>query len=236
MSGWLSNGFSLATLPLTGNERLVADTQLSSGALPETEAVSMSQAFQYFGGGGTLPWVAGRFYGMPPSTTPVATLTTASVLVAYPLYIPATAIKTASVNVTTPQTGGNAHVGIYADNGAGYPGSLVYDFGAQGALTATGSVTVTPTTAVSLNSGLYWIASIYTATSTFPSVIGITSAYTNPLPAQLGFDTLAHAVATSGEAATGITVAGTYGALPATYPASATLSLNTTTPAVFFGV
>lgn len=236
MSGWLTNGLSLATLPLTGNERFPLDTQLASGATPEMEAVSMSQSFMYFGGGATVPWVAGRFYGLPPSTTPVAVTPTGSTIYAYPLYIPAVTIKTLNISVTTPQTGGNAHVGIYTDNGAGYPSALVYESGNFGVLTATAVVVATPATTLTLNSGLYWIATIWTATTTLASVIGITSAYTNPLMSQLGDDTAAHLLATSGQAPTGISVAGTYGTLPSTFTAGATLQINVSTAAVGFGV
>lgn len=235
MSGWLTNGLSLSTLPLTGNERYPLDTQLNAGALPEMAAVSMSQAFMYMGGGATVPWVSGRFYGAPPSTTPVGFLTVTGVQYAYPLYIPATTIRTINVGVTTGQTGGNAHYALYGDNGAGYPGSIVYEFGAIGALTSTSVVTVTATSLV-INSGLYWVSSIFTATSTFPTVTAITSAYTNPLMSQLGDDTAAHALATSAFAPTGISVAATYGTLASTFPTGATLTINTATPMAIFGV
>lgn len=237
MSGWLTNSMNLATLPLTGNERFPVDSQLVAGAVPQTEAVSISQLSLGIGGGSVVPWVTGRFYGAAPSTTPVGFLTVTGTLYAYPLFIPATTIKTLNVNVSTPQTGGNAHYGIYADNGAGYPGNLVYDFGAVGALTATGVVTVTSTAAaLALNSGLYWIASIFTATSTFPTITGMTAAYTNPLQAQLGFTSATNAAATTAETTTGINVAAAYGALAATFPTGATLTIATATPIAIFGV
>lgn len=234
MSGWTTNGVSLATLPLSGSEQASFDTQLTDGLTPQTEAISTSQLFQYVGGGNTVPWVAGRYYGLPNSTTPVAVLTVASTLYAYPLYIPETEIDTINVSVTTGQTGGACRIGIYADNGAGYPGALVYDSGAISGLTSTTVVTHTPTSNIVLNSGLYWIASIFTATSTMPSVIGVTAAYTNPLMAQLGADTAANALATSAKAPTGISVAGTYGALPETFTSGATLTQNAATPAFAF--
>ncbi len=227
---------SLATLPLTGNERFPLDTQLAAGALPEMEAVSLSQAAMYMGIGGTVPWVSGRFYGAPPSTTPVGILTVTATTYAYPLYIPATTISTVSMSATTGQTGGNARVGLYADNGAGYPGALVRDFGAIGALTGTGIVTSTLSATQAVNSGLYWVSSIFTASGTFPTVTGATAAYTNPLAAQLGFGTALAALAPSGNAPTGISVAGTYGALPATFATGATLTVNAATPIAVFGV
>lgn len=237
MSGLYTNGFPLANLPLTGNERFPLDTQLSSGGIPESEAISMSQAAMYLGAGGTVPWVTGRYYGLPSGTTLSTILTVTGTLYAYPLYIPATSIKTVSNAATTGQSGANSHVGIYADNGGGYPGALVSDFGALGALTGTGVVTSTLTTPLAVNSGLYWVSSIYTASGTFPTMAGISALYTNILPAQLGFDTAINALAASGHAATGVSVTGqTYGALPAVFPSGATETLNAVTPLASFGV
>ena len=235
MSGWLTNGMSLATLPLTGLERFPVDTQLTAGATPEMEAVSISQIGM--SSGNVVPWVAGRFYGWPVGVTPTGVLTTASTYYAYPLYIPATTIKTVSIGVQLGQTGGNAHAIIWNDNGAGYPGTLVYDFGVVGALTATATVTLTASTPLALNSGLYWVSTIFTATTTYPNVYGVSTAYTQASPNQLGFDTAAHALATSGQAPSGISViSATYGSTPTTFPTGGTLALNVVTPGVIFGV
>lgn len=183
-----------------------------------------------------LPWVKGRFYGVPQGTTPTALLTITGTLYAYPIYVPETiAIQTLNLSVTTGQTGGAAHLGIYADNN-GYPGALIYDSGAVTGLTSTAVSTVTPSTPPVLTPGWYWVASIFTASSTFPSVAGTSVTYTQQNPAIIGWDTAAHALATSAEAVTGISVAGTYGALPATFPASATVTLAAGTPIVAVGV
>jgi hypothetical protein len=181
-----------------------------------------------------LPMVKGQFYG-PVGATLAALLTVTATLYAYPVYIPnPITIKTLSLSVSTGQTGGAAHIGIYADNG-GQPGALVFDSGAVSGLTSTAVVTNTPTVSPTLTPGWYWIATIFTASSTFPSVEAISATYT-ALASMLGFDTAAHALATSGQAPTGISVAGTYGALPATFPSGATLTLNADTPAVAIGL
>jgi hypothetical protein len=235
MSGYTTNGLVGVTLPLTGNEKFAVDTQLANGLAPQSEAVTLSQLATYMGG--NLPMVHGRFYGLPNGTTPVALLTVTATLYAYPIYIPnQITIATFNIGVTTGQTGGACHVGIYADTGAGYPGALVYDTGAISGLTSTTVVTNTPTTGPTLQAGWYWIASIFTASGTFPSVTAATSNYGTSLNAQLGSDTAAHLLATSGQAATGISVAGTYGALPSTFTASATLTLNAATPIFALGV
>jgi hypothetical protein len=166
-------------------------------------------------------------------------LTVTGTYYAYPLFIPQTTIKTVNLGVQLGQTGGAAHVGLYSDNGAGYPGSLLVDFGAITGLTSTATVTLTLTTPQPVNSGYYWVASVYTATSTFPNVYGVNDSYTVSTAAQLGWDTAAHALATSGESASGISLANAtsvYGALPATFPTGATLSLAAVTPMAVFGV
>jgi len=182
-----------------------------------------------------LPWAKGRFYGLPPGATLEPLLTVTGTLYAYPIYIPnPISVATLNLNVSTGQTGGAAHLGIYQDAG-GYPGALVYDSGAVSAV-STAVATATPATPPVLTPGWYWIASIFTASSTFPSVEAVKTLYTGTISNELGYDTAAHALAASGEAVTGISVAGTYGALPAIFPASATLTLNADTPAVAIGI
>lgn len=61
-----------------------------------------------------------------------------------------------SVNVTTAAASNSMRLGIYADNGEGYPGALVVDGGTASAAT-TGAKTVTFAT-VTLPPGTYWLA------------------------------------------------------------------------------
>lgn len=240
MSGLYTNGMSLASLPFTGNERLPLDTQLSAGAIPETEAASLSQISSMMGG--NLPLVASRFYGLPSGSTPGTLLTVTGTLYAYPYYVSGPSIiKTLAIDTTTGQTGGGAFIGIYADNGVGYPGALVTNSGNSSALIATSGAaiqTYTPTTALTLQSGWYWLASIFTASGTFPTVADVSAIYT-PLNTQMGSDTALHLAATSGQAATGISVAATYGTLTGVnagvFPTGATLTLNAGTPLVILG-
>lgn len=184
-----------------------------------------------------LPWTTGRFYGVTDGMTPAALLTVASTLYAYPIYVPQTiTVKTLNLSVTTGQTGGAAHLGIYTDNG-GYPGNLIYDSGTQTGLTSTAVLTVAPSAGSQpvLTPGWYWLATTFSASSTYISVAGNGTAY-SPLNAKLGWDTAAHALATSGEAVTGVSVAFTYGALPAQFPAGGTLTLGAATPLIALGV
>ena len=239
MSGFYTNGVPAPSttngaFPFTGSETIPMDTNNAQGVGPETVGATLSQLSSYLSG--AVPWVTGRFYGIPNGAVPEAVLTVTGTLYAYPVYVPNTVtVSTLNISVTTGQTGGACHIGIYADNGSGYPGDLVYDSGAVSGLTSTTVVTKS-SVATTLQAGLYWIATIFTASSTFPSVAGTDAVYTQWLNAQLGSDIAAHALATSGEAATGISVAGTYGALPATFTAGATLTLNADTPLIAIGV
>ena len=166
-----------------------------------------------------LAWAASRFYGVPAGVTPGTLLTVTGTLYAYPIYIPGnTPIKTISIDSTTGQTGGALHAGIYTDlNGA--PNALVTgsDSGALAA-TSTAVATATYSTPLNLTAGWYWLAAIATASSTFPTVASVSSAYTNELNGNIGSDTAAHAFAASSENSVGVTGTTTYGALPATFP------------------
>lgn len=255
--GWLTPAMPLLTL--VGSEKIEND-------VPSHDGISPSSGFAYSGSflGASLPAVTTRFYGLPMGATPVAVLTVTATLYAYPVFIPNTVtVASLNISVTTGQTGGACHIGIYTDS-AGYPGSLVYDSGAVSGLTSTTVVTQTLSTAGGapgagsafnmtsqfgitgsnganlannvLTPGWYWIATIFTATTTFPSVIGATANDGSSLNALLGSDTAAHLLATSGQSATGISVAGTYGALPYTFTSGATLTLNAATPIIAVGV
>jgi hypothetical protein len=183
----------------------------------------------------SLPWVAGRFYGLPRGATPGTLLLTASTIYAYPIYIPgATPIKTIAIDSTTGQTGGAVHAGLYYD-AAGVPGGLVpgSDSGALAA-TSTAVASATLATALNLAPGWYWAAMSGTASSTMPTVAAIASSYTSEVNAEMGSDTAAHAFATSGENTLGVTGTVTYGALPATFP-TPTLNQATAIPMVVFG-
>jgi hypothetical protein len=48
MSGFTTNGLSVAVGALTGNEQAAFDTQLTQGLVPESEAISVSQLRGYY--------------------------------------------------------------------------------------------------------------------------------------------------------------------------------------------
>lgn len=239
MSGWLTNGMSLVTLPFTGNERFPLDTNLTAGSLPETEATSMALAANMFGG--SLPMAASRFYGLPRGTTPGTLLTVTGTLYAYPYYITSpTLIKTIALDTTTGQTAGSARIGMYADSGAGYPGNLVTGTDGGALIATSGAAVQTNTINVTVQSGWYWLASIFTASGTFPTVASVAVGYGSATNANLGSDTALHMAATSGQAGSGVAITGqTFGALSginsAVFPSAAALTLNADTPLIILG-
>jgi hypothetical protein len=189
-----------------------------------------------------LPAVSGRFYGLPAGSTQAAVLTVLGTIYAIPVYIPSP-VTLASLNmgITTGQTGGKARGALYYDAG-GYPGAIVAGTD-TGELDGTATAVVTKgSLSVSLAAGWYWFASIFTASSTMPSVTGATAIYGASLNALLGSDTAAHALAVSGQAATGISKTGqTFPATDMTtsfptFPTGGSLVLNASTPVVVLGV
>lgn len=190
-----------------------------------------------------LPMVTGRFYGTPPGSTQAAVLTVLGTLYAYPVFISsAVTLGTISLSAGTGQTGGKGRYALFADNGAGYPGAIVAGSDSGDLAATTTAVATSSALALALTPGWYWVGSIFTASSTMPSIIGATSIYANIDNALLGADTAAHALAASGQAATGIAITGqTYPVTNmatsfATFPASAALTLNATTPIAALGV
>lgn len=236
MGGYIQPGLPTGAVPMTGNEAFALDTNLPNGITPQTAAYTSSTLSTYFSR--IAPAVTGRFYNFISGLTTTTFLTGTGTLYAYPIYVPSKiTVATLNLSVTTGQTGGVAHIGIYKDNGAGYPGALLYDSGSNTGPATTAMTVVTPTTgSLVLNPGLYWVATTFNATSTFPTVEGTSALYTNELSAALGYDTAAHALAASGQAPTGISVAFTYAALPVTFPTGAALVLNAGVPVVAFGV
>ena len=145
---------------------------------------------------------------------------TANTLRAVPFIVPKTiVVDRLAVNVTT-LLAGNIRLGIYRDNGLGYPGALVLDAGATS--TATAGVKAFIINQTLTGGQLYWLAAVSDAASTLRcfTVAGMT-----PI---LGFDN------TLGTAP-GLyyNVALTYGALPATFTAGATFGTAIPIPAIF---
>jgi hypothetical protein len=74
---------------------------------------------------------------------------------------------------------------------------LIYDAGAVSGLTSTAVVTDTISSSnPTLTPGWYWVSTMFTASSTMPSVEGISATYT-ALASMIGYDTEAHSLVLS---------------------------------------
>lgn len=154
---------------------------------------------------GTI-FLAGRYYPQLNSNG-TALLLTANTATAMPFVVGAThtfpAISVQSTIVGS--TGSLVRLGVYADNGSGYPGALVQDCGTV-AGTALGQLLITVNN--NLAPGLYWlVASGQGSPVTQPTLVTPNTNYAQ----QLGiFGSAAGTSSNNG----GYTIAGVSGALP----------------------
>lgn len=124
-----------------------------------------------------------------------------------------------AVDITTAgETGSTLRPGIYADSGAGVPGSLVVDGGAVAADT-TGVKEVT--VSVTLAAGIYWVGAVVQAAVTTVPLVRIVNNWTPRVLIRAGTS-----LPGSASNVAGYTMAGVSGALPASFTigaASATI-------------
>ena len=153
-----------------------------------------------------------RYYTAQFTATALATLVvTANRFYAMPFFVPINfKVDRIAFNVTAQAAGQYARVGIYHDNGLIYPGSLVLD---GGEFVTTSGIKETTISLVLFKGRLYWLVFCASSTPTLRSiaVAGLSAVF-------LGLDsTLPTAPGV------GYYYAWTYAALPAIYPAGATI-------------
>lgn len=118
-------------------------------------------------------WKSGRYYSQDGGSRDTAVMGASTVAFA-PLYVEdALTIDRLAIDVTVASTaGGKARLGIYNDDGTGYPNALLLDGGTVAAdAAATPEATVGPYT---LPRGLYWLAVRSDASATSPTVRRLT--------------------------------------------------------------
>lgn len=104
--------------------------------------------------------------------------------------------------------GCTVRLGIYADNGSGYPGALVIDAGTvSGAAVASAEITVN----TQLKAGLYWFAAVVQGSPASSPTLRVTNG--------ASFTPGATSLAAALTAASGYGASGVSAALPATFPA-----------------
>jgi len=151
---------------------------------------------------------ADRYYGPMVAGATATAAMTANVIYASPFAVVRTiTLDRIAINVTTVAAGATARLGIYADAGTTYPGSLVLDAGTVDVST-TGMKTIT--ISQQLTPGLYWLV-VWSGGA--PTIRGVAGGGAYPI---LSLDnTLAAAVYNRYEATLSYT---TY---PSTFPAGA---------------
>ncbi len=205
----------------TGTVNLIAPSTngnvLTSNGTSWTSSAPVKSATGYRRSGATAPE---RWYTAPTTGTALTTgAPSANTIRAIPFVVEENiTIDRIAVNVTT-LLAGNVRLGIYNDNGNLFPGTRLLDAGASStATTGVKAITINQT----LTPGLYWLVSVG---SSAPTIRCFAVASMIPI---MGYDN------TLGTAP-GLyyTNAFTYAALPATFPATATVGTAVPIPAIF---
>lgn len=189
-------------------------------------------------GGAQLPNVTGRFINPVPGSTPGTFQLAASTIYAFPFRVPGNVpIQTLNMDVTAAGMAATAlRFALYNDL-AGVPNTQVAgsESGSQIG-TSTGALTYTPASPLALQEGWYWGAVACNGTATPPTVAAIAASYAADLNNWLGQDTLAHAIATSAEAAMGVSASFIFASLPPVFPTTSyALILNAAVPLIVLG-
>lgn len=160
----------------------------------------------------TFPAGSYLFPSSPNNTSTANTLGTGT-LRAVPFYTPvALSVARIGAEITAAgDAGGRLRLGVYADNGSGFPGALVIDAGTIAA-DAVATAEATLASPVTLTPGWYWLAAVVQAVTTTQPTVRIGAAATP------GFlFTPGTALPGAGSTAVGYSMTGVTGALPAAW-------------------
>jgi hypothetical protein len=167
---------------------------------------------------GSLPGVPPLRTGLYYRTVPTTSLTTSATLGngnlrCTPFWVPSslTLSKIGAEVTSAGDAGSKLRLGIYADDGTGYPGALVVDAGTIAGDSATvQEITISQ----ALTPGLYWIACAVQVVVTTQPTVRVLSANT--------IQTGATAIPTAGQLWMGYLQASVTGALPGTFTVTVT--------------
>ena len=192
----------------------------SSTALHSHAGVGATQDLFYYRKYGVTNYEA--WFTSPKAGTALAgTALTANRIYAMPFICPkAITLDRIGIYVSTLSTT-TARLGIYADNGNCYPGTLLLDAGTVD-VTATGAKTITINQVLAANT-LYWLVIVCAAT---PAIYCI--------PVAGVINVLGHSNALGTAQNAGLYATLTYGVLPSTFPTSGlTMITAAPIPAIF---
>lgn len=169
------------------------------------------------GGGGLVPTSKTGFWLTPfPHTSTGSSSLTQSRLDCVPLLIQKTVtLNSLGLRVTVSAAATTIRLGLYADDGTGYPGALMVD---AGTVDATGNGDKTIAISQVLTPGLYWLGSAAQGGS--PQTVAITNLAVLGMP----FGSVAAGSAFDGNPAVAFSQPGVTGALPSTFTATQTVN------------
>jgi hypothetical protein len=155
------------------------------------------------------------FTSSPSAVTTSATLGTGTLRLVPWVITRTTAIDRIGAEVTTiGDAGSKFRIGVYADTGNCYPGSLLLD---AGQIAGDSATLQDLTVSLTLAAGLYWVGgAVQTVTTTQPTM-RVTSNWYPQVPVSVGT-----AAPAAGTAVVGNSQGSVTGALPGTFTASAT--------------
>lgn len=218
-------------VPVRGD--LIFEGGARIGGLPPAVANGQAATYEQIPAGVLLPgatYASGSDITLAmTSIAPVTVVATAATIRAFPWRIlKQVSITALRIEVTTLQAGATCRVGLYSDNGSGYPNALLggSDVAAFDCATAGVKGPNTFPAAIVLASGLYWVAINHSGT---PTLRVISPAAVDPI---LGVN-LAGGT-TPQYTAWGAALA--FGPLPATFPGGAARVANAAPPFAMFRV
>jgi hypothetical protein len=180
------------------------------------------------------PLVAGgqHYYPISPSNASTSGTNGTSTMKIAPTYLEAQTLIAVGGEITVVgDVGCKVRLGIYADNGNGYPGALVLDAGQiAGDAVAVSELAVGP---LAIPAGWYWLGGVVQLVTTTTPTIRTIAAPALPIGWVIPLGT---GLPSAGSTASCYSVGGFGGALPATFPGGAASGGATTVPRLFFKV
>ncbi len=157
--GLLKTGVSIPGVPASSVLTTDGAANLTYQAIPP---VTPAPAF-----------IPGSYYPNYALTQQAGSVATVGQMTAYPIVVPtAHTFTNIAAFISTAGVAAAGRVGIYADNGAGAPGNLIYDNGAAVGvwnMNAAGQINAGGGLAITLQPGLYWLVFVVSAATTPPA-------------------------------------------------------------------
>lgn len=180
----------------------------------------------------TFSYRSGHYYISGQATVTTTATCTLDHLRLHPYVVPST-LSIAKLGLSVTGAGGAGSVirlGIYADNGSGYPGALVLDAGAGIDGTSATVQEITLENAQVLDAGLYWFGGVGQVGTAATVRTFATPGNNSPMPMSYGTSAPTTALTAGGY----VQQSGASGALPATFTSTVTTIDSVSAYRVFF--